>query len=314
MQERLKTIHEFNRVRNIFLFDELKKILHLFATLKIPVVLLKGAVLAKEVYQDFSVRPLIDLDLLIRPDDRKQAVQNLYSFGYQDFLPERQLGATIDFENEIVLRKPGPAPTHVELHWSLFDAPHYQHHLDLDWFWSTAEQIDFYGVPAQMFGSSAQILHLCSHLVLHHRGDELLWLQDVAELVNQYNNQIDWNEVLEKARAFDLVLPVKQVMDKVVNEWKVPVPEEFLQKLNATAPSQDELRINPTLSGGKRSVGQRFIDDIRSIPGLREQIRFIFSNLFPSPDYMRQRYDIHRSILIPLYYPYRWIVGLKSLL
>jgi hypothetical protein len=48
------------------------------------------------------------------------------------------------------------------------------------------------------------------------------------------------------------------------------------------------------------------------MPGWRQRVRFARTNLFPSAAYMRQRYQIKHPLLLPLYYPYRWLRGLRG--
>jgi len=61
-------------------------------------------------------------------------------------------------------------------------------------------------------------------------------------------------------------------------------------------------------------VANRFWADLRGITGWGARLGFTAANLFPSPAYMRRRYEISRSVWTPLYYPYRWLLGLRSAL
>ena len=46
--------------------------------------------------------------------------------------------------------------------------------------------------------------------------------------------------------------------------------------------------------------------------GWRRRLHFAWINLFPSAGYMRQRYRLAYDALLPLCYPYRWALGLRS--
>ena len=64
------------------------------------------------------------------------------------------------------------------------------------------------------------------------------------------------------------------------------------------------------LTAEQRSVAQRFWSDLASMGGWRARLGYAWTHLFPSAEYMRARYGIRYSLLLPLYYPYRWLRGL----
>lgn len=43
-----------------------------------------------------------------------------------------------------------------------------------------------------------------------------------------------------------------------------------------------------------------------------ERWRFATATVFPSAPYMRRRYGVQHSWLLPFYYPYRWLRGLRG--
>ena len=68
------------------------------------------------------------------------------------------------------------------------------------------------------------------------------------------------------------------------------------------------------LTASERPVAQRFYADLASMSSWRERLRYGWGSVFPSADYMRQRYGISNALFVPLSYPYRWFLGLKSAL
>jgi hypothetical protein len=312
IEQKLQKAYEHNRVRNIYLFSELKTVLHRFEVVGIPNIILKGVALSKEIYGDIALRPLTDMDLLIHPGEIESALKVLKSLGYDSLMTERGENSSLLFENEVLLVKPGPIRTVIEIHWSLLDSPYYQHFLDMNWFWQTARKLDFFGAPTTIFSSEAQLLHLCSHLMLHHSGERLLWQHDIAEVIVHYDDTIDWDELFDRAKIFDLVIPIKNILSSVLSKWHLPVQGELLKRLNELQPSSNELKAHAYLTGDKSSSGRSFLNDLRSMPDIRMRIRFILNNLFPAPMYMTSRYIISNSVLLPIYYPYRWYLGLST--
>ncbi len=307
VKQDLRRAYDENVLRNTFLFHKLEEVLRHLATEGVDIILLKGAALSKTVYGSAGVRPMGDLDLLVREEDVPTALRVLPALGYETVPP-------LAYRSEVMLRKQGLVETVIEVHWNLFVPPYYQHVLPIDWFWQTALPVRIGNAPSLVLGPEAQVLHLCGHLLLHHSGEELLWLHDVAEVIAFYREQIDWEQVLARAQAYDLVLPTQQILTRVGEEWQAPIPPDVLERLRALRPSRDEERVFAWLAARHSSAAQRFWADLASMPGWGPRLRFVWRNLFPPAGYVQHCYRIAHPLLLPLYYPYRWFLGLRSAL
>ena len=302
--------HETARC-NLLFRHELGGVLRALDAAAIPVLVLKGAALSDTVYPSIAVRPMSDLDLLVRRPDVTRAFAVLSDLGFAEPRIQTRAGAGA-YESQYYVYKESVAPVPLELHWSLFDSPYYQYALSMDWFWETAESADIADTRARMLGREAQVLHLCGHLRLHHGGDELLWLHDVAQVIGVWGARIDWQLVLEQARRFDLVLSLRDVLGRVARDWGAAVPSAVLQQLRGVSPSRREARVFGWLTQPDRSVAQRLWIDLASLPSWSRRIGFAWIHLFPSAHYMRQRYGVAHALLVPFYYPYRWLRALRG--
>lgn len=280
----------------------------------VAVILLKGAALGQTVYPSPALRPMGDLDLLVRQDDAAAGLRALEELGYKPARVETRRGELLAYENELLLERPGQKGPCVELHWSLLDSPYYQRRLPAEWFWETALPLSVGGTRALTLGPEGQVLHLSAHLQLHHLGEGLIWFHDVSEVIAFHQARLDWDQLLAVAHESDLVIPLQQVLPRVAQEWAAPIPSAVLMRLQGLRPSRHEARIHARLTGPDQGVGARFWTDLASTAGWRARLRFAWINLFPSSAYMRHRYGIGHPLLVPLYYPYRWFLGLRSLL
>lgn len=311
-----RQLHDFaayTAVQNRGRLAALAAALDHLAAVGVAVILLKGAALAENLYANLALRPMVDLDLLVRRAAAAPALQHLTTAGYRAIDYGPHMLSTLTFENEIMLIEPGPQAGMLELHWSLFDSPHHQARLPEDWLWQTAQPAPAAGRRALILGNEAQLLHLCGHLALHHAGQsDLLWLHDVAELLQQTAQTLDWELVLAQAQACDLVLSLRQTLARVVAMWQAPAPEGALARLAALPASPGEKALIAARAGGPQSTLQRFWADLVAQPGANARFRYAWQNIFPTPAYMRRRYQIRRPFLLPLAYPYRWGVGLAA--
>jgi len=161
-----------------------------------------------------------------------------------------------------------------------------------------------------VFGPKAQLLRLCGHLLMHRAGEgetRQLWLHDVAEVIANYRDAIDWDESLARAREYDLSLPLQRIMAQVFQDWQPPVPDGILE------PSPGERRLHAYLAAGSRAATKHLWAELAALPGRRAQFDFCRRNLFPPAGYMRACYRVPRQLLVPLYYPYRWFLALRGL-
>lgn len=298
--------------RAALLQRDLARMLEQFRARDIDLVLLKGSALAAAIYPDPALRPMVDVDALIAPQDAPAALECAAALGYYPQNSETRAGDQLEFENEIALINPASAMSMIEFHWSLFNSPHHQQRLQMDWFRDTAIPITLGATPAKMLGAEAQLIHLSAHLMLHHQGYGLLWWNDIFELLRKYEATLNWEVVLTKAREFDLILPLRDVVLRLRAEWGAPVPPAALDGLFAATATPREAQVYEWLTAPERPVAHRFAADLRALTSWRARLRFALSNLFPSAQYMRSRYGIKNNALLPLAYPYRWLVGAAS--
>lgn len=62
----LKKDYFLNATKNTLIFEELGKVLETFRKAGLQVIVLKGAVLAEKMYGNLALRPMTDVDLLIK--------------------------------------------------------------------------------------------------------------------------------------------------------------------------------------------------------------------------------------------------------
>jgi hypothetical protein len=317
LEQELRVWYLHNVARNMTQFSELGAVLKQLRASEIPVLVLKGAALAEVVYGNIGLRSMTDVDLLVRQEDVEHATRELAARGYKSELVETKPGSQVDEHHADGLIRRGEHDVMMGVHWRLFDSPYYRHRMRLDWFWESALTVQIEEEPALILGPEAQILHLCGHLVLHHgRGEEwrLIWMHDVGEVIACYEDQIDWEELLTRAESCELAVPVRLVLTRLAAEWGVAIPKGVLGRLKDLQASPDQERLYARRTAERAGVAQRFWADLASIPGGRDRARYAVVQVFPSRAYMEHRYRIPHAAMLPLYYPYRWLVGLRSAL
>jgi len=307
--EALRTSYRSTAARVALLRSTLETVLRELDTAGIRAVALKGAGLSHQVWTKLGLRPWSDIDLLVDRCQVKEAAEALNRLGFTPARPETTDGATLAHENELLLV--GPNDTLVDLHWSLFDSPHYQALTGAPALWPHANRVDLLGAPAYVLRPEVQLLHLCGHLTLHHRGDELLWLNDIAELLARYRDELNWHVVCEQASALDLITALQRTLPGVVRTLAAPVSDQVLQSIAGLCPSARETAVVTRLTDRHRSMAARLLIDLRSMESWTERLAFLRTRMFPSVAYMKGRYNLSSPILVALSYPYRWLIGVR---
>jgi Uncharacterised nucleotidyltransferase len=233
--ERLFKARRLTAVHNLLLRQELRKTLEALRQSGIPALALKGVVLAYTAYPDASLRPMADLDLLVPPGKRAEAVLILRTLGYEypetvltmrrD--PNRCLSLVKEFAPPLRLRA---SPVLLEVH-SQLECSEPLFPMSMQEYWSRSILVDLKGLTVRTLCPEDFLFHLCLHQSSWHRFEKgLLPLVDLKLLLD---SRPDWNWVgivkrsLRCGCATWMYLTLELARDLV----GAPVPDSFFQAL-----------------------------------------------------------------------------------
>ena len=298
---------------NTLRIEELSAIVEALTAVDVAVIVLKGQALLEVAYGNAALRPMVDVDILVHQADVPAALRALQLLDYRPIGRELAPHTALAFENELLLGKAGRIEWLVELHWHLLNSTFYQQRLPESVMWDSKQPIAVNGRSCFVLGPEMHLLHLSSHLMLHHEGEGLLWWADIAEFLRRTGPAIDWDRVLLWATTYELLLPLKMVLSKMVDEWGVPLPADVTAALAAATPSETEQVVFRQLTDGSRPAAKRLLDDLSGLENWGARAAFLRHNLFPSAAYMDDRYAIANPGLRPAYYLLRWALGVSAL-
>jgi Uncharacterised nucleotidyltransferase len=200
--EILKSAYVATAARNAVLFRELKAVLEALAAERIPVIVLKGAALAELVYAERALRPMADIDLLIRKEDLEEAERRLRSVGYEEIHDPRARQELRARHHHWIFRnaRPGASEIPIELHWNL-DPPRRPAAWDIPALFERAEAASIAGVDALVLSPEDFLLHLCLHLCRHRFNGGVIALCDIAAFISSYGGRLDWTRFERLAAA-----------------------------------------------------------------------------------------------------------------
>jgi hypothetical protein len=296
--------------RVALLLHDLAEILRACEQEQIAVMPLKGSLLATQYYAEPGLRPMNDLDLLVRPADEPRMLRLLARLRYQPLARSQK---------HLMLARPeshGPVVSYTGEH------PDNPRSLDLhtrlaEYFWGIrydlTEEAWADSAPGPLQGVQARVLGpatLLHHLAIHASSDaiarrlRLLHLADIA-LVASTLNLADWDRIVvgaqrrgEQRMLYPALLLTSRyypvVPTAVLRVLRSGVPPALLQQLDAT--SLDQLSFcnrSPTTPAEKLRWFR---------PGY-EQARALRHMLLPNPSELGHWYpNLARPALLPIAY------------
>lgn len=173
--------------------EALKEILTAFQRAGMPILLFKGAALARMAYSDGGLRPMRDLDILVRGADAPEAENLLKAIGYQ---PEVRFDIPDGHYHLVPLRKKlGGLHVHVEPHHNLLPfLPGYPL-WPLDALIDTTQVFEIDGIPAKTLGREDLLWHVYLHgfaMPLTYEPFRFIHAADMVTLVEKELETMDW--------------------------------------------------------------------------------------------------------------------------
>lgn len=196
--ERLKQIYNNALFGNVILLNELTKVLFIFNQNGIAAVVLKGCVLAEQLYGNPGLRTVGDMDILVHPEALSLAGSLLLEMGYQQWDSEHAWNHPF---HEIPYYKKAQFPFLIELHWSLDDqrlvaVPQQE-------IWHRAQLLHTQGDSTRVLSPEDNLLFL-SNQPTKEPAQLLRYLSDIAELLKKYDGVLDWNYIIESAHSWGI--------------------------------------------------------------------------------------------------------------
>ncbi len=298
VKEKLRGAYYQSAVYNALLYQALGEIMHAFNEARIPLVLLKGAALAKEVYGNIALRPMSDIDILLRQGDMYTVEELLVQQGYQIHTEGDSYPRHATFSE----RKSGWA-NHIEAHRHIISSIYYRRTIPEEWLWEHAVEVTMGDARALRLSPEAAIIHSCLHMLDHiYTKGTLLWLCDIVEISQRHD--VDWATLADAATRFKIALPVRSVLQESRELLNLSISEDVIERvLTLPAGFLERKAYQFCLSPG-RTKASKTLFDLFAVEGISAKLEFLFSRPFLSREYMMVRYPIRNPRLVPLYYPF----------
>ena len=325
-QERLQQYHHYIALQMAEKYQMIKSVLSLLKVRQIDFLVLKGPAIAEACYPEPSLRYFTDLDLLARPADRERIDIALRELGYRleaghidplpRLIPQTVLDHHTRYEHDQI-KFP------VEVHWEdiLIDdlVPR-----DLPGMWHRAMPVSIEGVAVKILSLEDHLLHLCAH-AHHHRFENLYRVTDLLFILRDRYDQIDWGQFCETVALEEAQVPVYYSFCLVNDLYGVSLPEDLMAQLKPDGLRRwlHERFFAPTFLLIKDQT-EEIPFSYKSTPWLkstmlnlalmsrrREKCHYLLRLMFPTKEWIRQRYQIPADKSLVPYYLLRFFLPAK---
>jgi hypothetical protein len=317
VNSRFNTIYHRSLVRNIFLYEQYRKIQNTLSEKGIAIIPLKGIYLAETFYKDIGLRQMSDIDLLVKEEDSFKSIQILSESGYvakgrikSEFI-KSQIGAKhlpTMVQNDVF----------VEIHYRV-QVDNTPSTFDMEDYWKSAKSTTLFNTQTFALSPENLLQYLCIHLESHFNEGKIQLYQftDLLILLQKHDQSLNWDLFTKSCISNNCVKNVGKILFLLLKFFSVNFPDSIKLSFNLQHNKDaEELFIhflNCDEKSIKKAIGVQNVRNLKKVKGFGNRIRFIFDDLFPSRTFMYQRYHIkHRSQVI-FYYVFRLIKGIALL-
>jgi len=309
----LRRYYLHSSLENTQIFYDLSKILREANNNNIPIIILKGAALAELIYQKIALRPMYDLDLLVKSEDTRRFHELLLKLGWDCLQSGKLLDYNIAGDYCLGYKKNELA---IDLHTKIEELPNLNP-------WINAVPVEIDSNNTLVLGPDDLILYQCTHLYRHINIDffaELIKFYDIIQVLRKYKGKSNWDYIIQKSYANQCEHIIHCILSFIKTELGEDVSIDVLNRLKS-----DKLAVQISKLLYKNKKLPSIVHDFRPIRNIicrisilllipnsvrvTDVIRYTFNQVFPNKEYMIVRYSIYPTWLFFIYYPVRIIIG-----
>jgi hypothetical protein len=285
----IKGVCRFTSAKNIVLFAPIERLLATLQERGIDTLLLKGAALTCAYYRDLSLRPMIDIDVLVPSHQVVAAMNILEELHYQHRDPE-QFVARKRPEFRTVAHAQSffsPIGQEIDLHWNI--APECCGVDEGSHFWERSLPIEFKGIKSRTLDPTDQLFHVCLHGSKWCQTAPIRWIADAAVVLA--HSSIDWDRILTHATTYRVIPHMQDSLACLSDCFNLPIPSPFLTQLKALKPSKFErkeyLSLTTEIDRFHRAIRRHWYRH-----ALLSQSKNFFSRLFSFPRFFQYHWTL----------------------
>jgi hypothetical protein len=298
----LAGLYHGNVARNLNFVAALDSLEKALAQAALEVMTLKGASLMAHIYPNIGLRPMEDLDLLVRPADHQCLVRILVELGYR-----QNKRRTYSFVK---------GKTVLDIHCSPLNTDRIRNRshllptgLDAIWARSAAWESGYRWIRRP--DAADNVLLLAQHL-MKHNFSRLIWLEDIYRILSSADNRL-WDLLLERADQLQQQKSLAYTLYLLQDYYGLALP---VNKGTAGLPPSLSRFEKTLLNFSRHSEPLTFLAPLMavlSIRGFKKRLHFCFENLFPRKEVLASEFGRSSRRSRILFFPMRFFKSMALL-
>ncbi len=228
--ERIKGVYRYTLFKNSLIRAHFRRTATALHEAGVGLMALKGGAMLLRYYPDCGVRPMNDIDILVRRRDARAAMGVLRGQGWScsyAMAPERALGVynSLPFAADRGFE--------LDLHWRIMTE--YGGRMEEGELWDAAVAVEDDGVPVRILSPEDQVMHACAHGVKWNVLPPIRWIPDLAAILRTDGRVMDWDRLARAAARRNLTTAVRACLEFLRDNFGLAGLDEPLRELARTS-------------------------------------------------------------------------------
>lgn len=295
----LSAKYYYNLTSNIHLLDEFYDVLKRLQKKGVEVIALKGILLIEKVYKNIGLRPMSDVDVLVRKEAIPQVMKEMSDSGYR-ITPHGHLGYLKD----------GEFPAVIDFHWDIWFP-------ETDDVWKRCKMAMINNIPVKSLDNEDALIYIATHQSINHGMHKLIWLCDIHEFIRVYRDSIDWQEFIKRVKGYGIEIPIYYTLLYTKELLLITeIPSDVLSVLRPNKSTSLKARIFRKTTTNHYTVDVGHILYLILLKGFKNRALYLFHYIFPQKEFIIKRYSLQSGNISYLYFIVRpfllFCKGLKA--
>lgn len=273
-----------NLLFNIHLLDEFYDVLKRLHGKGIQVILVKGVFLIEKIYRNAALRPMSDVDVLIKKEALPLVMNEMSKAGYS-LTPHGHIG----------FLKDGEFPALIDFHWDIW----FPETEDL---WKRCVSFASGDIQAWTLDNEDMLIYMAIHQSVNHGMHKLIWLCDIHEFIRAYRDNIDWDVLINRVKGYHIEMPIYSTLSYTAELLKTEIPSDVLEAFKPLNPNSFKHRVYNKTTTSHYTIDVGHILYLLLLRGWRRRIAYAIKYIFPERDFLVKRYSLPSNSIGYLYY------------
>jgi hypothetical protein len=210
--------------KNLLLLNKGREIISEFKDKHVDYLILKGLYLAFSVYPDAGLRPMADIDFLVKKEELCKIKEVLNKLGYIETSAKEQriYGCDSTFY--------GKHGISIDIHWDLCQYERFKGVINITAdFWRRAREVDFDETSIMTLSTEDHVLYVLLHYGLVHLFRLPHGAYDLLYLIN--GSTLDWEKIIDCASKYGIKTTLYYGLLKASEITRLKLPDNVLKRL-----------------------------------------------------------------------------------